>query len=137
LPGDQATTDPIPGCSAEAGGDDGVMLPYAYEVTKYDPADRDDKGRYTGTQNQVSDHGPVEAAYLQAVADFAAETGVRQLAIREPQVAAFVHLGLFPERIDASPYEFAPDELDIQRPAGTCRGVTSTRSSARSLRTRA
>lgn len=44
----------------------------------------------------MSDHGPVEAAYLQAVADFA-ETGVRQLAIREPQVAAgFVHFGLEP-----------------------------------------
>ena len=73
---------------------DGVMLPYAYEVTKYDPADRDGRGRYTGSQSQVSDHSPVEAAYLQAVADFAAETGVRQLAIREPQVTAFVHFGL-------------------------------------------
>jgi small subunit ribosomal protein S1 len=178
------------------------MLPYAYEVTKYDPADRDGQGRYAGAQDRVSDHGPVEAAYLQAVADFAAATGVRQLAIREPQVAAFVHFGLepaigghglaglfppdlagyhdgavvpvpvvlelvramlrengawcrlevegqltvhvgfdqylwvasavrcqaalararqaglFPERIDASPYAFTPDPLEMQRPAG-------------------
>lgn len=178
------------------------MLPYAYEVTKYDPAGRDGKGRYTGAQDLVSDHGPLEAAYLRAVADFAAETGVRQLAIREPQVTASVHFGLeppisghglaglfppdlagyhdgavvpvavavelvramlrengawcrleaedqltvhvgydqylwvastvpcqaalararqaglFPERVDASPYAFAPDELEMQRPAG-------------------
>jgi hypothetical protein len=203
---DQSTDDPISGYSGEAGGDDGAMLPYAYEVTKYDPADRDDKGRYTGAQNQVSDHGPAEAAYLQAVADFAAETGVRQLAIREPQVAGFVHFGLepaidghglaalfppdlagyhdgavvpvvvalelvramlrengawcrleaegqltvhvgydqylwitsavpgraalarareaglFPERVDASPYAFTPDELEMQRPAGSQTG---------------
>jgi len=72
------------------------MLPYAYEITKYDPADRDGKGRYTGGQDRVSDHGPPEAAYLRVVADFATETGVRQLAIREPQVTAFVHFGLEP-----------------------------------------
>ena len=52
-----------------------MMLPYAYEITKYDPAGRDGKGRYAGAQDRVSDHGPVEAAYLQAVADFAAAPG--------------------------------------------------------------
>jgi small subunit ribosomal protein S1 len=202
LPGGQAADGRITGCSGEAGGDDGVMLPYTYEVTKYDPADRDGKGRHTGARDLMSDHGPLEAAYLRAVADFAAETGVRQLAIREPQVAAFVHFGLepaiaghglaglfppdlagyhdgavvpvavavklvramlrdngawcrleaeeqltvhvgwdqylwvastapcqaalarareaglFPERVDASPYAFTPDELEVQRPAG-------------------
>jgi small subunit ribosomal protein S1 len=76
--------------------DDGVVLAYVYEVTKYDPADRDDKGRYAGAQDRVSDHGPVEAAYLQAVADFAAESGVSQVTIREPQVTGFVHFGLEP-----------------------------------------
>jgi hypothetical protein len=178
------------------------MLPYAYEVTKYDPAGRDGQGRYTGVRDLMSDHGPLEAAYLRAVADFAAETGIGQLAIREPQVTASVHFGLepaigghglaglfppdlagyhdgavvpvavavklvramlrdngawcrleaegqltvhvgwdqhlwvastvpcqaalarareaglFPERVDASPYAFTPDELEMQRPAG-------------------
>ncbi|MFI8454576.1 S1 RNA-binding domain-containing protein [Kitasatospora sp. NPDC085464] len=73
------------------------MLPYVYQVTKYDPADRDQRGSYTGAEEAVSDHGPVEAAYLAAVAAFAEDTGVRQLAVREPQVApGFVHFGLEP-----------------------------------------
>ncbi|MFJ9457521.1 S1 RNA-binding domain-containing protein [Kitasatospora sp. NPDC101447] len=73
------------------------MLPYVYQVTKYDPADRDERGSYTGAEEAVSDHGPVEAAYLAAVAAFAEDTGVRQLAVREPQVApGFVHFGLEP-----------------------------------------
>jgi small subunit ribosomal protein S1 len=202
LPGGQAADGRITGCSGEAGGDDGVVLPYTYEVTKYDPAGRDSKGHYTGARDLVSDHGPLEAAYLRAVADFAAETGIGQLAIREPQITASVHFGLepaidghglaglfppdltgyydgavvpvavavelvramlrdngawcrleaegqltvhvgwdqylwvastapcqaalarareaglFPERVDASPYAFAPDELEMQRPAG-------------------
>ncbi|MFD8785394.1 RNA-binding protein [Kitasatospora sp. NPDC059599] len=73
------------------------MLPYVYRVTKYDPADRDERGVYTGAEESVSDHGPVEAAYLAAVAAFAEDSGVRQLSIREPQVATgFVHFGLEP-----------------------------------------
>lgn len=70
------------------------MLPYIYRVTKYDPADRDVHGRYAGTEPATSDHGPVEAAYLQAIAAFAEDTGVDQLAIREPQLGGFVHFGL-------------------------------------------
>ncbi|GGT21350.1 hypothetical protein GCM10010222_74170 [Streptomyces tanashiensis] len=63
------------------------MLPYVYRVTKYDPADRDEHGSYTGTEPAVSDHGPIEAAYLQAVAAFAEDTGIDHVAIREPQIA--------------------------------------------------
>ena len=55
------------------------MLPYVHRITKYDPADH---GRYTGDQEPVSDHGPIEAAYLQALAAFAEDTDVRELTIR-------------------------------------------------------
>ncbi|MGY2118632.1 S1 RNA-binding domain-containing protein [Nocardia gipuzkoensis] len=72
------------------------MLPYTYRVTKYDPADRDEHGSYTGAEDALSDHGPVEAAYLQAVADFAEDTGVHELTIREPQIAGHFHFGLEP-----------------------------------------
>ena len=72
------------------------MLPYVYRVTKYDPADRDEHGRYIGPEESVSDHGPVEAAYLQAVAALAEDTGVHQLTIREPQITGLVHFGLEP-----------------------------------------
>ncbi|MFJ5725263.1 hypothetical protein [Streptomyces sp. NPDC093149] len=72
------------------------MLPYVYRVTKYDPADRDQHGHYAGTEPATSDHGPVEAAYLHAVAAFAGDTGVDQLAIREPQLSGFAHFGLEP-----------------------------------------
>ncbi|MFE1413418.1 S1 RNA-binding domain-containing protein [Streptomyces sp. NPDC058746] len=72
------------------------VLPYVYRVTKYDPADRDQHGHYAGAEPATSDHGPVEAAYLQAVAAFAEDTGVDKLAIREPQLGGFVHFGLEP-----------------------------------------
>lgn len=72
------------------------MLPYVYQVTKYDPADRDQCGHYAGTETAASDHGPLEAAYLQAVAAFAEDTGVDRLAIREPQIGGFAHFGLEP-----------------------------------------
>lgn len=75
------------------------MLPYVYRVTKYNPADRDRHGSYVGAESAVSDHGPVEAAYLQAVIDFAEATGVDRVAIREPQIGGFAHFGLEP-RID-------------------------------------
>jgi small subunit ribosomal protein S1 len=73
-----------------------VQLPHVYRVTKYDPADRDEHGYYTGGEDTVSDHGEVEAAYLQAVAAFAEDTGVDRLAVREPQVPSFVHFGVEP-----------------------------------------
>ncbi|MEU0881122.1 hypothetical protein ABZ345_21145 [Lentzea sp. NPDC005914] len=38
------------------------MLAYVYEVTKYNPIHRDERGHY---------NGPVEAAYLSAMAAFA------------------------------------------------------------------
>ncbi|WP_424922623.1 S1 RNA-binding domain-containing protein [Streptomyces sp. wa53] len=72
------------------------MLPYVYRVTKYDPADRNQQGHYTGAEPATSDHGPVEAAYLQAVAAFAEDTGIDQLGIREPQIGGFAHFGLEP-----------------------------------------
>ncbi|WP_328765555.1 S1 RNA-binding domain-containing protein [Streptomyces sp. NBC_00272] len=64
------------------------MLAHVYRVTKYDPTDRDRHGHYTGTEEALSDHGPVEAAYLEAVAAFAAETGIDCLTVREPQLGA-------------------------------------------------
>lgn len=72
------------------------MLPYVYRVTKYDPADRDQHGHYTGAEPATSDHGPVEAAYLQAVAAFAEDTDIDLLTIREPEIGGFAHFGLEP-----------------------------------------
>ncbi|MFI5476875.1 hypothetical protein ACIA6D_42790 [Streptomyces cacaoi] len=76
--------------------EDVIMLAYVYRVTKYDPADRDEHGHYTGLEDTDSDHGEVEAAYLQAVAAFATETGVDHLDIREPGVPSFAHFGTEP-----------------------------------------
>ncbi|MGW7367782.1 RNA-binding protein [Streptomyces sp. NPDC054841] len=75
---------------------DGAVLTYVYRVTKYDPADRDGHGHYTGPEDTVSDHGEVEAAYLQAVAAFAWDTGIDHLAVREPQVPSLAHFGVEP-----------------------------------------
>ncbi|GAA4226514.1 hypothetical protein GCM10022254_11760 [Actinomadura meridiana] len=71
------------------------VLRFGYRVTKYDPADRDEQGRYIGDQDSTSDHGPIEAAYLEAVATFAAETGVQRLCIREPELSV-INFGLEP-----------------------------------------
>ncbi|GGT82672.1 RNA-binding protein [Actinomadura citrea] len=70
------------------------MLPHVYRVTKYDPADRDERGHYVGGEDSMSDHGPVEAAYLAAVAAFAHDAGVERLDIREPEVAGLANFGL-------------------------------------------
>ncbi|MFE5297925.1 S1 RNA-binding domain-containing protein [Streptomyces sp. NPDC056632] len=72
------------------------MPPFVYRITKYDPADRDEHGRYIGAEDTTSDHGPVEAAYLQAVAAFAEDTGIHRLAIREPGISGLAHFGLEP-----------------------------------------
>ncbi|WP_349307813.1 MULTISPECIES: S1 RNA-binding domain-containing protein [unclassified Streptomyces] len=87
-------TRPRQQCLRPPAGSD--VLPYVYQVTKYDPADRDQHGHYAGAEPATSDHGPVEAAYLQAIAAFAEETGVDQLAIREPQIGGFATFGLEP-----------------------------------------
>lgn len=71
-----------------------VQLPYMYRVTKYDPAERDEHGHYTGTEDTASDHGEIEAAYLQAVLAFALEAGIESLSVREPQVPSLAHFGL-------------------------------------------
>lgn len=68
--------------------------PFCYRITKYDPADRDPYGRYTGAEDSVSDHGPVESAYLESVAAFAEDTGIHHLTIREPEIAGYVNFGL-------------------------------------------
>lgn len=73
-----------------------VQLPYVYRVTKYDPADNDEHGHYTGSEATVSDHGEAEASYLQAVAAFAADTGIDHLTVREPQIPSFAHFGVEP-----------------------------------------
>ncbi|MFC8143713.1 RNA-binding protein [Streptomyces paradoxus] len=72
------------------------MLTYVYRITKYDHAHRDEQGRYTGPEDTVSDHGEVEAAYLQAVAAFAVDSGIAHLAVREPQVPSLAHFGVEP-----------------------------------------
>ncbi|MGW7072322.1 RNA-binding protein [Streptomyces sp. NPDC054855] len=69
---------------------------FVHRITKYDPADRDERGHYTGAEDTACDHGPVEAAYLAAIAAFAAASGVERLEIREPAVTGFVHFGLEP-----------------------------------------
>ncbi|WP_338703411.1 RNA-binding protein [Streptomyces sp. Q6] len=100
------------------------MLTYVYRVTKYDPADRDEYGHYVGTEDIVSDHGEVEAASLQAVAEFARDTAVDHLAVREPGVPSLAHFGvesamdcfgldgLFPDDL-AGFYDGAEVALDV------------------------
>jgi len=60
---------------------------FVHCVTKYDPADRDERGSYTGAEDTDSDHGPVEAAYLRAAAGFAEECGIDRLTVRHPEAA--------------------------------------------------
>jgi small subunit ribosomal protein S1 len=69
---------------------------FVYRITKYDPADRDEHGHYTGVEDTVSDHGPVEAAYLAAIVAFAKASDIDRLEIREPAVTGFVHFGVEP-----------------------------------------
>ncbi|WP_371587051.1 RNA-binding protein [Streptomyces virginiae] len=66
---------------------------FVHRITKYDPADRDAHGHYVGVDDTESDHGPVEAAYLAAIAAFAKACDVDRLEIREPGVAGAVHFG--------------------------------------------
>ncbi|MEW2587353.1 S1 RNA-binding domain-containing protein [Streptomyces virginiae] len=72
------------------------MPPFVHRITKYDPAHRDERGHYTGAEDTVSDYGPVEEAYLAAIAAFAEAAGIDQLEIREPQIGGFAHFGLEP-----------------------------------------
>ncbi|MFF2327958.1 MULTISPECIES: S1 RNA-binding domain-containing protein [unclassified Streptomyces] len=72
------------------------MPPFVHRITKYDPADRDEHDSYIGAEDSTSDHGPVEAAYLQAIAAFAEDTGIDHLAIREPGISGLAHFGLEP-----------------------------------------
>lgn len=77
--------------------DDGeVQLPHVHRVTAHDPADRDEHGHCSGTEDTVSDHGEVEAARLRAVEAFARDTGVDHLIVREPQVPSLAHFGAEP-----------------------------------------
>ncbi|KUN29771.1 RNA-binding protein [Streptomyces antibioticus] len=69
---------------------------FVHRITKYDPADRDRHGHYVGDDDTDSDHGPVEAAYLAAIAAFAEACGIDRLEIREPGVSGAVHLGANP-----------------------------------------
>ncbi|MEV6267550.1 hypothetical protein AB0L64_10295 [Kribbella sp. NPDC051936] len=71
-----------------------MLLPYVYKVTKYDPTDWNEDGRYVGLEVETSDHGPKEAAYLAAVLAFAEESEVAEVSIREPELAGPVNFGL-------------------------------------------
>jgi hypothetical protein len=114
---------------------------HVHRITKYDPADRDDRGAYRGSGDVSSDHGPVEAAYLAAVTAFAEDAGVTRLTIRDPAFSGFVHVGydqylyigsahpcgravaltaasgLFVEPLDGSPYDPDGDGPYESRPA--------------------
>ncbi|WP_374192503.1 S1 RNA-binding domain-containing protein [Streptomyces sp. MBT98] len=74
----------------------GCVPAYVYRVTKYDPDHRDEHGRCTGPEDIASNRGPVEAAYLLAVAAFAEESGIDRPVIREPQVPYLAHFGAEP-----------------------------------------
>jgi small subunit ribosomal protein S1 len=71
-----------------------MSLPHVFRITKYDPADRNEWGRYHGSEDVTSDHGVVEAAYLAAMAAFAEDTGVTRLAIREPLLPGIATFGV-------------------------------------------
>ncbi|MFJ4498893.1 S1 RNA-binding domain-containing protein [Streptomyces sp. NPDC088864] len=105
------------------------MLPYVYRVTKYDPADRDEHGHYTGAEDTGSDHGPIENAYLQAIEAFASATGVERLAVREPRLPVpSVSFGLEPPRDD-----FGLDGLFPTGPDGFHDGAEVSVATARDL----
>ncbi|WP_202869257.1 hypothetical protein [Kribbella antibiotica] len=91
-----------------------MALAYVYQVTKYDPADWNEAGRYVGPEDEMSDHGPKEAAYLAAVLAFAEECGVTEVSVRQPAVTGFVNFGLEPP-IDGHGLAglFAPDLSDF------------------------
>ncbi|MFG2694474.1 S1 RNA-binding domain-containing protein [Kitasatospora sp. NPDC048407] len=65
------------------------MPAFVHRVTKYDPANRDERGHYLADDDTDSDRGPIEAAYLQAAAAFAVECGVDRLTIGRPEAAFF------------------------------------------------
>lgn len=58
---------------------------FVYRVTQYDPRDRDADGAYTGQLGWLSDEGPVEAAYLEAVRGFLDECAVVEVTVRDPE----------------------------------------------------
>ncbi len=88
-----------------------MSAPHVYRITKYDPADRDDRGAYRGSEDVSSDHGPVEAAYLAAVTAFAEDSGVTRLTIRDPVVD---DRGLFPPDLTGF-HDGARITLDVGR----------------------
>jgi small subunit ribosomal protein S1 len=71
-----------------------VPYPFVYRVAQYDPRDRDADGTYRGAVDAENDCGPIEAAYLDAVAAFISECHVERLTVRDPEV----HLEVAPDR---------------------------------------
>ncbi|MFJ7189529.1 S1 RNA-binding domain-containing protein [Streptomyces bacillaris] len=70
------------------------MPTYVYRLSTYDPAHHDEHRSATGPEGTVSDYGEVESACLRAVEAFARESGIDQLAVREPEVSALPRFGL-------------------------------------------
>lgn len=90
-----------------------MSLPHVYRVTKYDPADRAPNGTYRGPLGTDGDDGPVDAAYLAAVAAFAEESGIERFTVRDPELGGGFG-SLDPERaVDRTgPLGPFPDGLD-------------------------
>lgn len=111
----RADPRPDPVLAAVTSPDDGVRsvepLPFTYQVTKYDPADRDADGAYTGTEDSMSDHGPVEAAYLDAFTAFAEDAGIDHVELREPEIGGFINFGLEPHIDGHGLRGLFPDDL--------------------------
>ncbi|MGW3441524.1 S1 RNA-binding domain-containing protein [Streptomyces bacillaris] len=70
------------------------MPTYVYRLSSDDPADHDEHRSTTGPEGTVGDYGEVESALVRAVGAFARESGVDQLAVREPEVSALPRFGL-------------------------------------------
>jgi hypothetical protein len=80
-------------------------------VTKYDPDDRDEYGRYIGPEDVFSDHGPVESAYLTAVRAFIEDSDLTSVTVREPEGAGFVNFGVEPPIPGRGPDGVFPRDL--------------------------
>lgn len=111
-----------------------MTLSSTYRITQYDPADRNDSGAYVGDVEAVSDRGPLEAAYLDAVEAFARELGITHLEVRDPSVSGQGN-PFAPERPGGAPDVVAPEFVQVfgERLDGFLDGAVIDIASARLL----